>query len=165
MKAETLLEQLNQHPLAGALLIALLLSVGQIIRLWKGKNDATLIEHENNRLAKQTSETVNKCAAHTQAVMDSIDRLLEAGDFGSIRADLERTVSVLEAMVKSADLHDAALVRVDNLCRDILGTLERNDSRVVHSDIIAKIQHMQSVIDDIKRISIDIGNNNLRGKL
>lgn len=164
MKDLALLEMLNQYPVAGALLLGILVVSLQIYKIYKGKADATRVETETNKFVRQTNETVNQCAARTQATVDAVDRLLEEGNFRSLHAKYNETVSMLEKMGDIEKRLEDNVARIDRMVNDITITLDRNDSRVVHSNIINKVEHMQSVIDDVKRIVVDIGNNNLRNK-
>lgn len=152
MKELQILDMLNEHPLAGAILLALLLVALQIVRAWRGEQNVNRIESETNKLAKQTSETVNTCAARTHALMEVMEKFMAENDIGHLYSRLNDSISVLEKVYANTGNAQAALVRVDNLCRDILSTLDRADSRVVHGQIVSKIEHMQSVIDDIKHI-------------
>jgi hypothetical protein len=155
MKDLTVLEMLNQHPIAGALLLALLMSIAQIVRAWKGDKSVNRIESETNKLAKQTSETVNTCASRTHALIEVMEEFMAQNDVRRVHSRLDDSISLLEKVHDRESAAQATLVRVDNICRDILSSLERTDSRVVHGQIVAKIEHLQSVVDDIKRIEID----------
>lgn len=156
MKELSILEMLNNHPLAGAMLLGLLLVVLQIIKAWRGEQNVSRIEAETNKLSKQTSETVNTCAARTHALMEVMEKFMAENDVGHLHSRLNDSVSLLEKIHGHSSSVQAALVRVDNICRDILSTIERTDSRVVHGQIVSKMEHMQSVIDDVKHICIDI---------
>lgn len=164
MKTElSFLEMLNQNPMAGALLLAILLVVQQIIRAWKGGSDASRIEQEAIKLLRQTSETVNKCSERTGKVMDAtkdviitIEKYLATNDFGRLSARLNDAVQMLEAMASHKDIHHSALERVSDLCHDIATDLQRTDSRVVHADILHKIEAIETIANDNKRILISV---------
>ena len=154
MKELAFLEMLNDHPLAGALMLAMLLVIMQIIKAWKGTNNVTRLEQENNKLARQTSETVNHCATRTHALMEVMEEFVQENDVRHLRSRVSDAIRLLDKMGHDQELHDNSLERVAELCRDIVSTLERTDSRVVHAQITNQIDSLEKTVEDIKRIVI-----------
>lgn len=163
MSELSILEMLNDYPMAGALMLGMLLVIKQIISSWKGGGNVTRIEKETNKFARQTSETVNRCSERTGEVMDatgdvirSIEKHLAQNDFGHLRTELNGAVQMLEKMANHKDIHHSELERLGSVCRDIAADIKRTDSRVVHADILHHVQQLESVAEDIKRIVIGI---------
>lgn len=150
----SLLEQINEYPYAGAMLLVGMLLVHQIIAKWRGTQNVSKFESESNRLAKQTSETVNKCAEKANVLMEAIERHLAKNDLGHVSAQLHDAVQMLEKMADHQGRCVASLDRVSSLCRSIADDIQKTDSRIVHAQIGSKITSVQAIVDDIKRIVI-----------
>jgi archaellum component FlaC len=154
MKELSILELLNDHPLAGALMLGMLLVIGQIVKAWKGQSYVSRIEQENNRLAKQTSETVNTCAARTHELMERMEKFMDANDLGRVHSQLAHSIQVLENVSNNTTHCKKSLDRVDGLCSDISSDIKRTDSRVVHASIVSQLSVLERLVEDIKRISL-----------
>lgn len=144
------LHLLNQYPLAGAMLIAMLLIIQQIVRVWKGKNDVTRIESETNKLARQTSETVNLCSSRTQEVMDRLDEFIQTNDIGHVSTEVKHAVSLLVALAKDQELHKRTLDRIDELCHDIDRDIRGSSSRVEHTQILGKLDALEKELSRLR---------------
>jgi hypothetical protein len=163
MKEMSFLEMLNNHPVAGAMFIALLLIVQKIVATWRGNSVSTQLERETNKLARQTSETVNRCSertgelmAATKDVIIAIEKHLAENNVRHLHSRLDAALHMLEEMANNKDLHRVQLERLGDLCGNIVSDLKLTDSRVVHSDILHRIEQVESTCKDIKRISIEI---------
>jgi archaellum component FlaC len=154
MKELSFLEMLNDHPLAGALMLTMLLVIGQIVKAWKGQAHVSRLEQENNRLAKQTSETVNTCAARTHDLMGRMEKFMDANDLGRVHSQLAHSLLVLEKVSSNTAHCKESLDRVDSLCSDIASDIKRTDSRVVHASIVSQLGVLEKLVEDIKRISL-----------
>ena len=154
MKELSFLEMLNDHPLAGALMLAMLLVIMQIIKAWKGTSSVSRIEQENNKLAKQTSETVNHCATRTHALMEVMEEFIQENDVRHLHSELTAAIHLLEKVHEHTGGCQAKLGRVDSVCRDLAANIERTDSRVVHAQIVNKVDTLEKLLEDVKRITL-----------
>lgn len=152
------LQAINTYPLAGAVVIVIMLIAQQLLKLWLGKGDVTRIEQENNKLAKQTSETVNHCAARSHAVMEKLEEFLHESDLRHIPDRLDKTLLVLEKVVEHQGSYKTLLDRVLSLSSAIDADIKRTDSRVVHQEILNYLEREKDVLADIKRIVQQLNN-------
>lgn len=152
----SILEAINENPLAGSMVLVALLIINQIVKAWRGKDDTSKLEQENNKLAKQTSETVNSCAARTHEVMEVIEEFVSQNDLGYLSNRLDHAVSLLEKMGQGQGVSAASLDRITGLCNSIIRNLERADSRVVHATLLNNIEIVKGLVEDVKRIAIQI---------
>ena len=152
----SILQAINEHPLAGAMVLVALLFIQQIVRAWRGNTDVNRIERENLKFAKQTNETVNTCATRSYALMELMDRFMEQNDIGHLSDQLTKTLKMLEKVAGSQGVSKHELDRVVDLCNSISGDLQRTDSRVVHSQIMSKVEQVKVQMEDIKRLSVHI---------
>ncbi len=152
----TLLESINANPLPGAMVLVALLIIQQIVAKWKGGNNADRINVESNRLAQQTSETVNSCATKTTEIMVRIDEYIQSNHVGQLSTRLEHAVQVLEAMANSQNVHETSLDRIIDLCDSINNDLQRTDSRLVHETMLHEINTVKAIAQDVKQLSVHI---------
>jgi hypothetical protein len=137
----------------GAIALVLALMVQQFFSRRKGKNDNKL-EQETNKLVKQSNETVNRCSAETRIVLDAIDKNMAKNDVGHLSTRLNDTVQLLATMVDHQSECIGTLNRVSSVVRSIADDLQKTDSRIVHQDIQNKINMVESLVEDVKRIVI-----------
>jgi len=152
----SILQAINEHPLAGAMVLVSLLFIQQIVRAWRGSSDVSRIERENLKFAKQTNETVNTCAARSHSLMELMDRFMEQNDIGHLSDQLTETIQVLEKVAGSQGVSKHELDRVVDLCNSISSDLQRTDSRVVHSQIMSKVEQTKIQVEDVKRLAVHI---------
>lgn len=150
------LHMLNEYPLAGVMMIVMLLLVQQTVRVWRGQSDVTRIESENNKLAKQTSETVNQCSARTKEVMERLEEFIQANDVGHLSAKFDRSLQMLASLAHNQDSYQRTLDRVAELCHDIDRDLRGADDQLAHANILSKVDALEKLLEDVKRISIAI---------
>ena len=152
----TLLESINAHPMAGAMVLMVLVLINQIITKYRGKNVTGETNRELLTYVKQTSETVNNCSARSHTVMDSFEKHMESNDIGHIRSQLKHAIQVLDKMDASTGLHTVSLDRIIRVCDSVADDLRRGDHRVVHSGIINQIDEVKNLAVDIKQLSVHI---------
>ncbi len=151
----SLLEAVNEYPLAGLIVLAALLLVQQILAKWKGGSDASRNERESLKLAKQISETVNSYKAETQLALSSIKEHMVKNDIGHVSARLDDAVRMLATMADHQGECLGTLDRVSGLVRSIADDLQKTDSRIVHEQIQGKVLSVEALIKDVKRIVLD----------
>lgn len=151
-----MLETLNSNPLAGVIVVVILLLVKEIVKVWRGKVDESQSERESLSLAKQTSETVNNCARSSRNLIEKLEESLRKNDLGHLSAQLEHALQMLGKMDASSSLHSVSLARITSLCDSVADDIRRGDHRVVHSKIISQIEELQRVVNDTKQITIAV---------
>jgi len=151
-----LLDAINEHPMAMTMVLILGLIVHQIIKSWRGKTDATVTEHESLKLAKQTSQTVNKCASENHDFRKMVEKHLHENDVRQISAQLQHAVQLLEKMDADKSLLKMSLDGVARVSSSIADDIRRGDHRVVHTGMINQIDDVKRISEDIKRLAVHI---------
>lgn len=153
-----LLVAVNENPMAAALVITALLLVQSIVKAWKGKNSDENLERESNKLAKQTSETVNRCAARTSEIMDQTTQLMdtvrkymETNDIGHVRTQLDISLPMLEKMVENQNLALGSLARIVSISSGLHDDFKVSDIRVTQEQVKSELVQLKSLANDIKQ--------------
>ena len=156
MEASVLIELLDKHPVTGAIALMCLLIVQQVLKAKKGNDHVSRLERENNALAKQTSETVNKCSQKTEAIIGAIAKHLAENDVGQLFNDIAKALTLLDEMDGRQEVHQRELDRISSLCRYIADDLQKADIRVNHEKLHNKVASVETLAKDVKGICLSI---------
>lgn len=152
----TILQAINEHPMAATMVIVALLLINQIIGKWRGKTNASTTEHELLKLAKQISRTVNECSARSNTIMDMVERDNTANDIRHISTKLTHAVQLLEKVDASQSVSKMSLAGIGRISDSIADDLRRGDHRVVHTGIINQIGDVKRIVEDTKQLAVHI---------
>ncbi|MGB5631801.1 MAG: hypothetical protein WBM86_03340 [Waterburya sp.] len=149
------LHELNEHPLAGAMLIAILLLIHQIIRVWRRRNDRTTSENENTQILKQISVVVNHINTELDKHRQEIHEYTPEGAFEHIPTRLDEALRMLEKVSHRQDIFENTLGRIlelsDSIERDLSGTNHAIANAKILSDLTNLRSLIQSVLNDLHR--------------
>lgn len=143
--------------IVAAIILVLLIIFRDFFKNRNGKNNATKLELENNKLTRQTSEAVTRCADKTNGVIASnievlgeIKRLLEKNEFGHLHDRQLKTLQMLEKMGEHQNICLSTLDRMGGLIRSIADDIQQTNSSVVHERIEGKLHSMEEMLRDVK---------------